>query len=409
MDKAILMMAITNQNTDDINPQIEELINLSFACEIEILSHEIQNIKSISNAYYIGSGKLDALKNEVEDNEANLVVFNVGLSPTQIRNLEGILNCDVIDKNMLILEIFKRRAKTPEAKAQVEIANLKYMFPRMAGSYEALGRQVSGFGNRNRGLGETKLELDRRAVDRRIQKLERELEKYKQARQMTRKQKLQSNMPLVALVGYTNAGKSSLMNVLQDKKVFVEDMLFASLETYARRVDLDENHHFILHDTVGFIQDLPHNLINAFHSTLEEVSDADLLLHVIDYSNPNFEKQKETVVNTLESMGVHDIPMINVFNKIDLTENKSLSNGTQSVFISTETLQGIDDLKNMIIALLWKDYQRYTLKIPYDKMGIVNEISTHLIVLEQDNDPKGVVLEVYTNTTQIQKYQVFLK
>ncbi len=139
------------------------------------------------------------------------------------------------------------------------------------------------------------------------------------------------------------------------------------------------------------------------------MSDADLLLHVIDYSNPNFEKQKETVVNTLESMGVHDIPMINVFNKIDLTENKSLSNGSQSVFISTETLQGIDDLKNMIIALLWKDYQRYTLKIPYDKMGIVNEISTHLIVLEQDNDPKGVVLEVYTNTTQIQKYQVFLK
>ncbi|NLC65240.1 MAG: GTPase HflX [Erysipelothrix sp.] len=409
MDKAILMMAITNQNIDDINPQIEELINLSFACEIEILSHEIQNIKSISNAYFIGSGKLDALKNEVEDNEANLVVFNVGLSPTQIRNLEGILNCDVIDKNMLILEIFKRRAKTPEAKAQVEIANLKYMFPRMAGSYETLGRQVSGFGNRNRGLGETKLELDRRAVDRRIQKLERELEKYKQARQMTRKQKLQSNMPLVALVGYTNAGKSSLMNVLQDKKVFVEDMLFASLETYARRVDLDDNHHFILHDTVGFIQDLPHNLINAFHSTLEEVSDADLLLHVIDYSNPNFEKQKETVVNTLESMGVHDIPMINVFNKIDLTENKSLSNGSQSVFISTETLQGIDDLKDMIIALLWKDYQRYTLKIPYDKMGIVNEISTHLIVLEQDNDPKGVVLEVYTNTTQIQKYQVFLK
>ena len=403
------MMAIEQMSDDDLNENIEEIKNLSEACEIETVSVLTQNVKETSNATFIGKGKVDELKDQVEHHNANLVVFNVQLSPSQIRNLEASLEVDVIDKNMLILEIFKRRAKTPESKAQVEIAHLKYIFPRMIGSYESLGRQVSGFGNRNRGLGETKLELDRRTVDRRIQRLEKDLEKYQQSRQVTRKKRLENNLPLVALVGYTNAGKSSLMNVFQDNLVFVEDMLFASLETASRRVDLDDQLSFILHDTVGFIQNLPHHLVNAFHATLEEIRDADLLLHVIDRSNPHYEKQKLSVENTLKSMNIGDIPIINVYNKIDkISEDLPESNGDTSVYISTKTRVGIDRLTESIKKILWRDFECYTLKIPYDKMVIANEIIENLVVLKQKHTETGIVLEVFTMPKELQKYVVYL-
>src|SRR5690554_3502698 len=403
------MMAIEQMSDDDLNENIEEIKNLSEACEIETVSVLTQNIKETSNATFIGKGKVEELKEQVEEHDANLVVFNVQLSPSQIRNLEASLEVDVIDKNMLILEIFKRRAKTPESKAQVEIAYLKYIFPRMIGSYESLGRQVSGFGNRNRGLGETKLELDRRTVDRRIQRLEKDLEKYQQSRQVTRKKRLENNLPLVALVGYTNAGKSSLMNVFQDNLVYVEDMLFASLETASRRVNFDDQLSFILHDTVGFIQNLPHHLVNAFHATLEEIRDADLLLHVIDRSNPHYEKQKLSVENTLKSMNIGDIPIINVYNKIDkISEDLPESNGDTSVYISTKTRGGIDRLTESIKKILWRDFEHYTLKIPYDKMVIANEIIENLVVLKQKHTETGIVLEVFTMPKELQKYVVYL-
>lgn len=403
------MMALEQMSEDELNENIEEIKNLSEACEIETVSVLTQNIKETSNATFIGKGKVEELKEQVEEHDANLVVFNVQLSPSQIRNLEASLEVDVIDKNMLILEIFKRRAKTPESKAQVEIAHLKYIFPRMIGSYESLGRQVSGFGNRNRGLGETKLELDRRTVDRRIQRLEKDLEKYQQSRQVTRKKRLENNLPLVALVGYTNAGKSSLMNVFQDNLVYVEDMLFASLETASRRVDFDDQLSFILHDTVGFIQNLPHHLVNAFHATLEEIRDADLLLHVIDRSNPHYEKQKLSVENTLKSMNVGDIPFINVYNKMDkVSEDLPQSNGDTSVYISTKTLDGIDILKENIKKMLWRDFERYTLKIPYDKMVIANEIIENLVVLKQEHMESGIELEVYAKPNELQKYALYI-
>lgn len=403
------MMALEQISEDELNENIEEIKNLSEACEIETVSVLTQNIKETSNATFIGKGKVEELKEQVEEHDANLVVFNVQLSPSQIRNLEASLEVDVIDKNMLILEIFKRRAKTPESKAQVEIAHLKYIFPRMIGSYESLGRQVSGFGNRNRGLGETKLELDRRTVDRRIQRLEKDLEKYQQSRQVTRKKRLENNLPLVALVGYTNAGKSSLMNVFQDNLVYVEDMLFASLETASRRVNFDDQLSFILHDTVGFIQNLPHHLVNAFHATLEEIRDADLLLHVIDRSNPHYEKQKLSVENTLKSMNVGNIPFINVYNKMDkVSEDLPQSNGDTSVYISTKTMDGIDILKENIKKMLWRDFERYTLKIPYDKMVIANEIIENLVVLKQEHMETGIVLEVYAKPDDLQKYALYI-
>lgn len=408
MDKSILMIA-SNQTLSefDMNQQIEEIKNLSAACEIETLDVLIQNIKTTSNAFYIGKGKVAELKEIVDAQEANIVVFNVGLSPSQIRNIEEILEVDVIDKNMLILEIFKRRAQTPESKAQVEIANLKYMFPRMRGSYEELGRQVSGFGNRNRGLGETKLELDRRSVEKQIQKLEKELDKYKRVRDTQRKQKLSQAVPLVALVGYTNAGKSSLMNVFQDKKVFVKDMLFASLETYARSVKIEPHYNFILHDTVGFIQDLPHNLINAFHSTLEEIEDADLIIHVIDRANINYEKQKEAVEATLNTLNISDIPIINVYNKVDLLDTMP-ENGHDSLFISTVDLYGIEALKNRIIEILWKDFGYYTLKIPYAKMNLVQEVRNHMLVVDEYSEDTGMVLSVFVENAKLNPYREYI-
>ena len=409
MDQALIMMAYQNWDDFELNENIEELTNLANACEIEIQDVLTQKIKKKSNATYIGYGKVEELKDALDAQDGNLVIFNVGLSPSQIRNLEEMLKCDVVDKNMLVLEIFSRRANTPLAKAQVEIAQLNYVFPRLIGSYKHLGRQVSGFGNRNKGLGETQLELDRRYVDRKIRQLKKKLKDYEKTRLVTRKQKTDSSLPNVSLIGYTNAGKSSLMNYLiqddEKRHVFVKDMLFASLETYSRQIDLGQNHRFILNDTVGFIKELPHDLIPAFHSTLEEIEDSDLLLHVIDGANPFHEKHMETIDKTLSELNIDDIPIIKVFNKIDLLEEPKTHVNQDVAFISIKENKGLKELVDLIEESLWGHEIILGFKFPYDKMNLVESILDQYTMIKKENCEDGVYLEIKAPSSLKQKFK----
>lgn len=412
MDKAILMMAFQDLSDFELNENIVELKNLAFACEIDTADVLTQNIKKKSNATYIGSGKVEELKTALDAQDADLVVFNVGLSPSQIRNLEETLQRDVVDKNMLVLEIFSKRAVTPESKAQVEIAQLKYLFPRMIGSYEHLGRQVSGFGTRNKGLGETQLELDRRNVDRRIQNLTRSLKEYEKTRKTTREQRTSSHLPLVSLVGYTNAGKSSLMNLLiqddeQERHVFVKDMLFASLETFSRKIDLGNNHEFILNDTVGFIKELPHDLIPAFHSTLEEIESSKLLLHVVDVSNPFYETHIKTIEETLDTLDVSDIPVLTIYNKIDLVEDLEAHVNSEAAFISIKENKGIDLLIHEIETILWGNEEVIGFKFPYDKMDLVQQILDIYPMIKKENLDDGVYIEISADPAVRSQYKQY--
>lgn len=393
LEKGILVIANHDLNDFELQENKEELIELSLACEIDIEQTVFQNIKVKSNAYYIGSGKVEEVRMAVEDSGASVVVFNVGLTPSQLRNLTEVFGVDVLDKNMLILEIFSRRAHSPLAKAQVEIANLKYMMSRMIGSYEALGRQAGG---RNRGLGETKLELDRRHAEKRILFLTNEIKKLQVEEDIRRKRRVQSSIPMVALVGYTNAGKSSLMNVLvedSDKQVFVKDQVFASLDTQARSVDIDDKHKFILTDTVGFVRELPHSLIDAFHATLTEVKEADLLLHVIDISNPFFEQHIEVIENTIKEIEAGDVPMLRIYNKIDKVDIK-YSNNTHSFYISALNNLGIDYLIKAIKDNLWSEMQEIEVLFPYDKMKEVDLLMRNAVILKHEQVDEGIYMKV---------------
>lgn len=411
MDKSILMVAFQNLTDFELEENIEEIKNLSLACDIETMDVLTQNLKKKTNHFYIGKGKVEEIKIAVAAQEANIVIFNVGLSPSQIKNLEEEIGCEIVDKNMLILEIFSRRAVTPESKAQVQIAQLKYLLPRMVGSYEHLGRQSGGSGTRNKGIGETKLEVDRRNVGQQIRALEKNLKEYEKTRNVTRSQKAKSDTPLVSLVGYTNAGKSSLMNAfLKDdveKQVFVKDMLFASLETFSRKIDLGNNHSVILNDTVGFIKDLPHDLVPAFHSTLEEIKDSDLLIHLIDISNPFYKKHIETIDKTLDSLEIGDIPVLKVFNKIDLVENMEGNFGDYASFISIKENKGIDGLVKKIETMLWKE-EAMTLKFPYDKMNLVEQVLRRYNTVSQENLDDGVLIKLNAPDEVRKRYAEYL-
>ena len=297
MDKVLIvgMNLVTEQKKQNFDLAMNEMVSLVEACNMEPVGRVEQNMESANAATYIGSGKVQEVREMVKALEADMVVFDNGLSPIQLRNLSRELGCAVMDRTTLILEIFSARAKTREAKLQVEVARLQYMLPRLVGLHDALSRQGGASGAMsNKGAGEKKLELDRRKLEQRLTTMRRELENIAEERKTQRKKRAESGIPRVALVGYTNAGKSTIMNAMlaayvedKEKKVYEEDMLFATLDTTVRKIVPMDKNAFLLSDTVGFISNLPHNLIKAFRSTLEEVQEADLLVQVIDYSDEN--------------------------------------------------------------------------------------------------------------------------
>lgn len=403
MQKAILV-GLDYQMDIEIEKSMQELKALAEACDIESLGIITQSLKRPTANFYIGSGKVNEIKSACELHEADLVIFNDELSPSHIRNLEEGLEVKVIDRTILILDIFARRAKTKEAMLQVEIAQLKYMLPRLIGLTKSLNRQQGGVGSR--GPGEKKLETDRRRIESQISKLRKELKEVVRSRETSRKKR--SSEKVVALVGYTNAGKSSFMNVMvsenEDKKVFEENMLFATLETSTRSVFTKNHQKFLLTDTVGFVHKLPHHLVDAFKSTLVEVTEADLLIHLVDVSNPEYHHQVEVTNEVLDSIGASDVEMVYALNKIDVLNEVVDIDGYK---ISCKTNEGITKLVDVIEEKLF-DLREVKLLVPFNDMNVLNFLKNEAKVISENYQHQGCLIEALVNQRQfnhVKKYE----
>ena len=402
---------------EDISYSLEELEGLAEAAGIETLGVMTQNAEKINAATYIGKGKLDELAELVHNMEADLVVFNDELSGMQLRNIEDACGCRVIDRTILILDIFADRATSMEGKLQVELAQLQYRMPRLLGFGKALSRLGGGIGTR--GPGEKKLETDRRHIQRRMDEIKKEIAEVKANRSVQRSKRQKSGLPVAALVGYTNAGKSSIMNRLlaasdkADKQVFEKDMLFATLDTAQRLITLDDRCSFLLIDTVGFVSKLPHALVDAFKATLEEVTEADLLLHVVDASFEGSDFQQSVTREVLRSLGADGKPMLTVYNKIDLVDaeelaEKQLSSGKDSCFVSTKTGAGYEELLARIRSGLFADLQKVQLLVPYDKGSVVSAILAKTTPYETKYEENGTLLTVDLNEEDRGRYREFI-
>lgn len=397
-----------------LEESMEELSELANAAGAEVVAMALQNRSAIHPAYFIGRGKVEEIAELCHREEINLIIFNDELSGAQIRNLEEILQINVIDRTALILDIFARRAQTKEGKLQVELAQLTYCLPRLIGLGKQLSRQGGGIGTR--GPGEMKLETDRRHILRRIDDIKHQLKEVRKNRETQRTQRLKSDLPIVALVGYTNAGKSTLMNALlrksedydEKREVYTENKLFATLDISLRKITISNNLTFLLTDTVGFVSKLPHNLIDAFKSTLEEVRYADLLLHVIDASNEKYDLQKETTLKVLEELGVDNKKIINIFNKCDLLDDISeMSKDGDPVFISATKEMNLDELLEKIYNIIGKKIINMNLQIPYSEGNVVSQLYEEGNVITLEYKEEGIVLEVEVDNNYYNKYKQF--
>lgn len=408
MEKVILV-GLDLRTDRDFEHSMEELEELAKACDMEAVAVTVQKMPTVNKAFYIGTGKVGQVRQLAEESGAGLVIFGDTLSPMQLRNLQKELGMPVMDKTTLILEIFSRRARTREAKLQVEVASLQYMLPRLVGLHDALSRQGGASGSMSsKGAGEKKLELDRRHIEARLATLCRELAQVEKDRETQRKRRLRNAIPLVSLVGYTNAGKSSVMNALveslggeEEKLVLEKDMLFATLETTVRKIEREKGKQFLLSDTVGFISELPHHLVKAFRSTLEEVKNADLLLQVVDYSDPYYREQMETTKQTLEQLDAGKIPVIRVFNKMDKKASEEPAAYPRieenNIFISAKEESSIEALITLVENRLFGNRREYELLIPFCEGGIFARLKeqTEVSVCEYRED--GIYVKVMLN------------
>ena len=434
MEKAFLVGVNLNDGEDYLL-SLEELDALAQACDMEVVGIAEQTLPEVHKAYYIGTGKVDEVKEMAMDCGADVIIFDNSLSPMQLRNLQERLEKPVLDRSTLILDIFAGRARSREAKLQVEVARLQYMLPRLVGLHAALSRQGGGTGSlSNKGAGEKKLELDRRVLERRLTQLRRELKEVGEERQTQRKRRAGSGMPRVALVGYTNAGKSTLLNAMLDlygsdetdveeKKVMEKDMLFATLDTTVRKIAADNHHAFLLSDTVGFIHKLPHNLVEAFHSTLEEAKEASLLLQVVDYSDPHYKEQIAVTNQTLRELGADGIPMIYVYNKADLVSpgkipgmagaapkqvTAALPQVTEnSIYLSAKERIGMEELIGLIEKKLAGGYLECTLLIPYTDGRVVSYLNENGVVSRTEYLEEGVKMWVNCRMEDYYFYQKY--
>lgn len=384
---------------EDITYYMDELQNLAEAAGVEVLGRMVQQIERPNSATYIGSGKVIELAELCVNMEADTVIFNDELSGMQLRNLEDGLNVRVLDRTILILDIFASRATSKEGKLQVELAQLKYRLPRLLGFGKSLSRLGGGIGTR--GPGEKKLETDRRHVKSRMHDIESELKEIRKNRSTQRAKREKSEMPVVALVGYTNSGKSALMNRLlyvvekQEKSVTSQDILFATLDTAQRNIKLDTNQEFLLIDTVGFVSKLPHALIKAFKATLEEVVLADLLLHVIDATSPDAEFKIQVTEDVLKEIGAGGKERIYVYNKMDLLQGESAPpRQEESIGVSALTGENIDALVGLIKRKIFGDRIDATLMIPYDQGGALSYIFEKGIVHQVEHLEEGTQVSV---------------
>lgn len=416
----ILVVGIDLGEKDfDIEDSMKELEELVEAANGQVIERIVQRREKINAAYYIGKGKANEIKNYCYELNIDTVVFNDELSPAQIKNLENIIERKIIDRTNLILDIFAKRASSKEGQLQVELAQLKYRLPRLVGLRDYLSREGGGIGTR--GPGEQKLETDRRHILREIDNIEKQLKDIKRTRDVKRKRREKTQLPIVALVGYTNAGKSTLLNKIielnenydEGKKVFVYDMLFATLDTSLRKGRLPNGQSFLITDTVGFVSKLPTDLVEAFKGTLEEVKYADLLLHVVDASNKNLDLQMATTYNILKDLKVIDKPIITVFNKMDKVEDRQLIYDTKyvdkKIFTSAKNGKNIDKLLDMIQENIPINYIDTTLVIPYDKQDVLSHILDNYNVEYIEHKEEGTEIKVELSSIDYEKYFNYVK
>ena len=394
----IILLSVDPDDGQDIDANLDELEELIKTAGGVVVGRMIQKKESVDKATYIGSGKTLELRELVEELGATGVCSDDELSPMQIKNLEELVDTKIIDRTTVILDIFASRASTREGKIQIELAQLKYRSSRLVGMRNSLSRLGGGIGTR--GPGEKKLEIDRRIIKERIAQLQRELEDVKQHREVMRKQRIKGSLPVVAIVGYTNAGKSTLLNHLTLAGVLEEDKLFATLDPTSRNYTLGNGQEIIITDTVGFIKKLPHHLINAFRSTLEEAKYADIILHVVDISNPNADEQIATVYETLGRLGIQDKPIITAFNKTDKVDEMPVIKdfkADETVYIAAKHEKGLDKLSAAIEAEVLKSRNYIEKLIPYSDAGIINRIRKSGNILEEDYREDGIYIRAYAD------------
>lgn len=414
-----IVASVNISSNNKFSYELSELINLIETCNIEVVETFFQNLSRINNKSYMGSGKIKELKVLVNTLDVDLVVFNDELTPIQIKYLEDILDVEILDRTMLILNIFKIGANSVISSLQIELATAKYTLPRLIGKHANLSR-ISGGGKggfSNRGAGETKLETDRRSIGRKILKIKSELLKQVASRKQTRKYRSSTGIKTVAIVGYTNAGKSSLLNailqrsVTKDKKeVMVKDQLFATLETSTRNVTLPNHHEFLITDTVGFISKLPHRLVESFKSTLEEISEADLILHVVDSSSPYLTEQIETTNKVLKELNASMVPTLFVFNKTDKVNNLSLLVTSYKPDLITSVVddKGIDEVVKKIDDVFYGDIIQRHMFIPYTDGQDYSKIMDNTRVIKTKYVEKGILLTAQFSVPLYNKYKNYV-
>ncbi|MBH7753177.1 GTPase HflX [Clostridioides difficile] len=419
-EKALLvglnLTTIVKKNDDiDTNESMEELKELTKAAGAEVVGSLIQNKHSVDAAYYIGKGKVEEIRAYSDSLDATLVIFNDELSGAQIRNIENVVGRKVIDRTTLILDIFAQRALSKEGKLQVELAQLKYRLPRLYGMGGEMSRTGAGIGTR--GPGEQKLEIDKRHILNKAADIRRELKEVKKNRETQRVKRLKSNIPIVALVGYTNAGKSTLLNELikthkdyeQEKEVFVKDMLFATLDVTLRKALLPNKKEFLVVDTVGFVSKLPHDLVEAFKATSEEVQYANLILHVIDATNTSYELQKSTTEGVLKELGVNDKKHILVYNKVDKLELDIYPKSQEDiVYISAKQGINMDKLLNMIEIALMENTYSVSLMLPYERGDIFSRIKDKYNVENFEYGESGITLDADLDEEDFNIYREYI-
>lgn len=395
-EEKVILVGVCLNEKDNIEESLDELKELVKTADATVVGRLVQNRESFHSATYIGKGKIEELKELAIETGATGIVCDDELSPAQIRNLEETLDLKIMDRTLVILDIFSKRALTKEGMIQVELAQLKYRSSRLVGLRSSLSRLGGGIGSK--GPGEKKLELDRRLIRNRIAQLSKELEEVKMHREVQRKQRSKNLIPVVCIVGYTNAGKSTLLNRLTQAGVLEEDQLFATLDPTTRKLELESGQEIMLTDTVGFIRKLPHHLVDAFRSTLEEAKYSDLILHVVDMSNPQMDQQMEAVYETLDRLNIRDKTIITVFNKQDKVEKLQIikdAKADRTVRISAKKEEGFGELLQTIEEILQSRKQLIEKVYPYDQGSTLQIIRKYGQILEEEYLPEGTKIKAY--------------
>ena len=396
MEEKVILIGVSEQEGDDAEDSLAELAELVKTAGAVVVGTLIQKRESIHPGTYVGTGKVDEIAQLLAATGATGIVCDDELSPAQMKNLESILATKVMDRTLIILDIFAARATTSEGKIQVELAQLKYRLSRLSGLGKSMSRLGGGIGTR--GPGEKKLEMDRRLINDRIAQLNRELKEVVKHRDITRAKREKNDVPVVAIVGYTNAGKSTLLNHLTDAEVLEENKLFATLDPTTRVLELDGHQQILLTDTVGFIRKLPHHLIEAFKSTLEEAKYADYIFHVVDASNPQMDKQMHIVYETLDRLGVRNKKIVTLFNKMDQrTDDEPLQDfrADHILMISAARNEGLNEIKELLQEMLREDKVYVERVVPYAQAGMIQLVREKGELVSEEYVPEGIAIKAY--------------